>query len=108
MTTTKHPTIESAERIIRRASVLLEDKWHRSTEHDRGYGIGDALIEAAEGDRVALVVAERQLAHHELDVWWNDLVCGDALSLRGRALRDRALCDDAGRGATEAEGHPCP
>jgi hypothetical protein len=79
MTTTKHPTIEKAEAIIRRASELLEDKWHRSTEHDRGYGIGDALIEAASGDRVPLVVAERQLAHHELDVWWNDLVCSDAV-----------------------------
>jgi hypothetical protein len=83
MTTTEHPIVEQAERILREAADLVALKWQRCTTLARGYGIPEALTEAARGDRAALVIAERQCNHAGLDVWWNDLVCSDGYTASG-------------------------
>lgn len=92
MTTTEHPIVEQAERILREAADLVELKWQRGTTLARGYGIPEALTEAARGDRAALVIAERWCHWEGLDVWWNDLVCADA-EQASEELRQSVLID---------------
>lgn len=95
MTTTSNPTIDRAELILREAAVLVRAKWRKGTTKGRGYGIPEAVREAARGDRVPMVVAERQCQVKGLDVWWNDLIIADgeeaALDLEDIADIDPAV-----------------
>lgn len=78
MTTTQQDAyITQAEQVIDHASDLLGIKWRRRGRvgDAPGYGVPEALREAAGPNVVAAVIAERQLVTHGIDVWWNDLLC---------------------------------